>query len=257
MRDAHTSPDAPRRVLLLDEVRGLCILLMVAYHGAYDLVYIFKVNFPLFHHWLLSIAQPVVAGIFIFISGIACRYSRSNVRRGCIALGLGLAMTAATLLFVPEQAIYFGILHFLGTCMVLFGLLRPLLDRLPPPAGTFFCALLFCLTLPVGAGYIGFGGLRLLQLPPALYGARLLFPLGFAGADFASADYFPLLPWLFVFLGGAYTGVRFLQGRMPGLFYRGHSRFLAVTGRHTLIIYVLHQPVLYTLFSLLAYLMRL
>ena len=68
-----------RRIVFIDELRGLCILLMVAYHGAYSLVYIFDVNIPIFHAPLLqNFAQPFVAGIFVVISGAVSRYSKSN-----------------------------------------------------------------------------------------------------------------------------------------------------------------------------------
>ena len=239
------SAQKPARVALLDEARGLCVLLMVLYHIAYDLVYIFNVNLPWFHHRLAGMVQSMIAGGFILIAGIACRYSRSNSKRGCITLLLGLFITAATVLFMPSQAIYFGILHFLGLCMLLFGLLHRLFNLLPPSVGIPVCLLLFCLTMPVASGYLGFGTLKLLPLPQLLYSTNWLFFLGFADKNFFSADYFPLLPWFFLFLGGAYGGVYFKRGKLPKLFYRSYLPFLAKIGRHSLLIYALHQPVAY------------
>lgn len=235
----------PPRVQLLDEIRGLCILLMVAYHIAFDLVFLFDVNIPAFHWPLLAFLQPLVAGIFIFISGIACRYSRSNLKRGLQALGIGVGISFVTAWFMPEQMIWFGILHFLGVCMLLFVLVRPLLDRISVFAGLLGCAALFAVTVGVPNGYL-FG--RAVALPQWLYTVPGLFPLGFGGSG---ADYFPLLPWAFVFFAGAYMGTMFVQSNMPAAFYRPHVKWLAAVGRHTLVIYVLHQPVAYGLLLLL------
>ncbi len=233
-----------KRVGFLDEIRGLCILLMVLYHGAYDIIYLFGWDIPLFHWPLVQLAQPFVAGIFIFISGICCRFSRSNLRRGLIALALGLLVGGVTLLFLPQQPIYFGILHFLGTAMILFALLQKMLDRLAPLPGLLLCLLLYLFSFGAQNGYLGLPGLPLLQLPTSWASHLWLIPLGFASGG---VDYFPLLPWLFVFLAGSYLGVPFARGEMPGFFYRNRSRFLAATGRHTIYIYLLHQPVLYGL----------
>lgn len=237
------------RVGFLDEVRGLCILLMVLYHGAYDIVYIFGYDIPAFHWPLVQHAQPFVAGIFIFISGICCRFSRSNRKRGAIALALGLAMSAFTLWGMPllgmaPQPIYFGILHLLGTSMLLFALFQKALDVLLPGVGFLLCALLALCTFGIRSGYVGIPGLWELAYPAAWAQNPWLIPLGFSAAG---SDHFPLLPWLFVFLAGSYLGVPFALRQMPQLFYRNRSRFLGFVGRHTIYVYVLHQPVVYAI----------
>jgi len=233
------------RVGLLDEVRGFCIVLMVLYHGAFDLIYIFGIDIPAFHWPILHFAQPFVAGIFIFLSGIACRYSHSNLKRGVIALALGLVMSGVTIYFMHDLAIYFGILHLLGSSMILYALLQRALDKLPALGGLLLFALLCLLTWGVPSHYVGIPGLLTWPLPASLYTVPYLFPLGFTASGFSSADYFPLLPWLFLFLSGSYMGVFFKRSSMPGFFYREHSRILAWIGRRSLIIYLLHQPVVY------------
>ncbi len=233
------------RVVLLDEVRGVCILLMVAYHAAYDLVYIFGVDISLFHQAVLRrFAQPFVAGLFIFTAGICCRFSRSNTRRGLAALSVGLAMGLFTVLFMPEQAIYFGILHFMGCAMLLFGPARRILDRLNVPTGVCVCFLLFLLTRNVGMGFVGIPGGLELSLPASWYETRWLLPLGFRGAG---SDYFPLLPWIFVFLAGSCVGRAMTAADLPPLFTRSRAPFFALCGRNTIFIYILHQPVVYGL----------
>lgn len=238
------------RVWLLDEARGLAILLMVLYHAGYDLVAIFGVNIPFFFSPWMNLLRDLFAGLFVFISGCACRFSHNNLRRGLLCFGLGMAMTVATAVVMPAQLIRFGILHLLGSSMVLFALLRPLLDRVPVRVGLLCGLALFLLTFSLPSAHrFGLGPLSL-PLPDALYSTGWLFWLGLPRADFTSADYFPLIPWLLLFLAGSYAGLPLAQRRAPAPFYRLHSRALSRVGRYTIWVYLLHQPVVYGLLSL-------
>jgi len=240
------------RAGFLDETRGFCIILMVLYHTAYNIIYIFgwditltggtRLLYFLFNSPVLRFAQPFVAGIFIFISGIVCRYSRSNLKRGLIALALGLGITAFTLYFMPDQAIYFGILHFLGSSMILFAVFRQTLDKVSPGLGLLICLILFALTLGIRWGFVGIPGLWALYFPASWEQIGWLIPFGFAATG---VDHFPLLPWLFLFLAGSYLGVAFISRDMPYFFYRNRSLFFASVGRRAIIIYVLHQPIVF------------
>lgn len=245
-----------RRVEFIDELRGLCILLMVVFHGAYDLVYIFGVNIPAFYSpFLQSFLQPLFAGIFIFISGIACRYSRNNLRRGFVALGFGLALTLVTILLMPAQAIRFGILHLLGTCMILFGVIHILSEyfyskrknrkKLPPWVGMTVGFVLFIVAYGIPRGFIGVLGEPIWRLPRQMYTTSYLFFLGLPSPFFVSTDYFPLIPWMFIFMAGTYMGVYFREEKMPEFFYRPHVKVLSKVGKHTMWIYLFHQPVVY------------
>lgn len=246
MQNGGPNATSRARVGLIDELRGLAIVLMVVYHLFFDLVYLYGVNVPAFHSPVLGFLQPFFAGVFIFISGVACRYSRSNLKRGAVCFGLGLALTLATLLFVPDELILFGILHFLGVAMMLYALLARALDKLLPLPGLLVFAALFAVTYPVPYGKVGIGPVSA-ALPAALYDTGFLFPLGLPGTGFFSSDYFPLVPWLFLFFAGTYAGVYFKSGRMPGWCYKTHVPPLAFAGRHTLMIYLAHQPVVYML----------
>lgn len=233
-----------KRVWLLDEVRGLSILLMVIYHFFYDIVVLYGVNIPLFYSPGLNMLRDFFAGVFIFISGTACRFSRNNLKRGVQCFGLGMVMTYVTAVALPNDPIVFGVLHLLGVCMVLFGLFGRFLDRVPVWAGLVGCVLLLILTWSMKDGFFGLPGLFTLDYPEFLTQSGLFFPFGITGAGFASADYFPLFPWLFVFLAGAFFGVPVKAGKMPAFFYKKHLPPLAFVGRYTVWIYLLHQPVL-------------
>lgn len=233
------------RIGLIDEVRGFAILCMVVYHAVYDAVALFSFDFPFFFSPVMSWVRDLFAFGFIFISGASSRFSRSNGKRGAVCFGLGLGMSLVTLLIMPEQWIAFGILHCLGICMLLHPLLSRGLDRLPTWLGVGGLILLCLLTWELSYGHLGIEGLLSVELPRALYQTDWLFPLGLPSNDFFSADYFPLFPWLFAFLLGSYFGRWLKTGKVPAWVKGTHLRPLAFIGRHTLWIYLLHQPILY------------
>lgn len=240
----------PRRVHLMDELRGVLIIGVVLYHLLYDLAVLFPVGIPwMFSDWMNSV-RNICAGALIVVSGISCHYTRSNWRRGLRAFGLGMLLTVVTALFIPSQLILFGILHFFGSMMMLYALLQPLLEKVPTMAGLLGSTLLFFLTWPIFSGFIRVLGVTV-YLPEFLYNKPLLFPLGFACQGIASADYYPLIPWGFLFLAGSFFGRYVRAGRLPEFCYRSHLPFLAWIGNHTMLIYLVHQPVIYGLLALI------
>jgi uncharacterized membrane protein len=200
------------------------------------------VDYPAYRGPFWDGVQIFIAWNFIFVAGVSSRYSRSNVKRGLITLGLGAAVSLATWFFMRDQMIWFGILHFLGSAMILFGLFGSLLDKLPTFAGIALSALLFVFTFNLPQGTVGIPGLFQLVLPGELYAHPWLLPLGFGGFG---SDYFPLFPWLFLFLAGTFLGREFVANRMPDWFYRNYIRFFARVGKRSIVIYMLHQPLLY------------
>ncbi len=235
---------------LLDEIRGFAIICMVVYHAMYDLKYIFGVDVPIFFEGWFDIIRDIFAGSFIFISGTVCRYSSNNMKRGIQCFFIGMIMTFV-LPFFTGGTIMFGILHFLGISMMIYGLGEKVFDFLPAVVGIIIAILLFIMTIDVRYGYIGLEGIFGLALPQKLYDVGVLFPLGMHDAYFWSSDYFPLLPWFFLFVAGSYFGVFAKDGVLPKFFYPTHCKWLATVGKYTIWIYVLHQPIIYLIFSLI------
>lgn len=283
MPSATLSKTKAKRIDLIDAIRGFAILAMVVYHTLYDINDIFGFHIALFD--MLSVLEPPFAGAFILLSGVSSRFSHSNVLRGARVLAFGLLLTAVTLIFMPDQTIYFGILHFLGCAILIFALLRPVLDKIPRPAALVIYLVLFSVTFRVPyAGAVGFPHFQA-AMPPALYpsypqlsgsvshalsamglhgaffsGAVAFFTnlfqtvfaaFGVPGPNFFSADYFPLIPWLFLFLAGTVIGVPIKQNKFPQWFYELKVPFFAPAGRHTLLIYIAHQPIIYGLLVLI------
>ncbi len=233
-----------KRVGIMDEVRGLAVISMVIYHLYFDLRYFYGVNMGetvdvIFDWW-----QPLIAGTFIVVSGASCLYARDNVRRGALCFIIGMCFTFVTAFITPYAPITFGILHLLGISMIIYGFIGRAAEYIPAAVGIALFALLYAMCLNVPSGSFGFPGLFSLPLPDFLYSAKLLFPLGFPSADYSSLDYFPLLPHFFLFMAGSSLGVIFKSGRAAKGFYTTRFSGLAWIGRHAMIIYILHQPVL-------------
>jgi len=143
---------------------------------------------------------------------------------------------------MPESPILCGVLTLLGTATLLTIPLERLLKKVPPAVGFAGSFALFALLRNVNVGFLGWGRWNLLALPEWLYRNLLTAFLGFPHDGFYSSDYFSLLPWLFLF----WTGYYLYRLRRPS---RGGVYLPVVTamGRHSLLIYLLHQPVIYGL----------
>ena len=243
---------AKPRYALLDELRGLALVSMMAYHAMWDLVYMFGVWAPWFWGLPALLWQQITSWVFILLSGFCVGMGRRPIRRGLVVFAGGALVTAVTALFMPADLVLFGVLTFLGSAMMLTGLLRPALDRLPAWAGLVGSAALFVLTYEVNNGYLGFGGWVIAELPGALYRDFLMTYLGFPGPGFYSTDYFSLLPWLFLYWVGYFLYRLAGQARLEGL-RRSLCPPLGWMGRHSLLLYLLHQPAIYGGLTLLSF----
>ncbi|WP_295583523.1 heparan-alpha-glucosaminide N-acetyltransferase domain-containing protein [uncultured Oscillibacter sp.] len=227
----------------LDTLRGATLVSMIAYHACWDLVWIFGVNLPWYRTAGAYVWQQSICWTFILLSGYCWSLGRHRLKRGLLAFGGGALVSAVTALFLPENAVRFGVLTLLGSAGLLLIPLEPLLRRLPARAGLAGSFTLFLLLRDVNEGYLGFEGGRVLALPQAWYRNAATAYLGFPAPGFFSTDYFSLLPWLFLFLTGYFLWRLRPEDRGPG----PRLPVLTALGRHSLVVYLLHQPVVYAL----------
>lgn len=235
------------RIHTMDELRGFAVVCMIFYHAFYSMAYLFALPLGGALLRFFMPAEPWFAGLFILISGISCQLSHSNLARGFKLLAVALALTCVTALLLPDEIIRFGILHFLAVCMILFGALAPLLKRVPLWVGLVVCVLFYILCRPVYQGWLGLPGLFAVPTPEIPFALQFLWPDSRYAGVLYSADYFPLLPWLFIFFAGTFVGRWAKQGRFPRVFYKRRVPFSSWMGRHALVLYVVHQPVIYGL----------
>ena len=236
-----------KRIWELDALRGLGILGMVIVHLCYDLTELFAV-WQMKDPTLFLFVKDWGGILFLVLSGICVTLGAKHIRRGLVVLGCGILVSAVTVgMYLLEAAdkdiiIYFGVLHCLGVCMLLW----PLFRKCP-----------VWLLAVLGAAMVA-GGLYLADC--VISGAVYLLPLGVTHPGFASSDYFPLLPNLGYFLLGAVLGKTLYKNRqslLPGVKAEGPIlRFFCWCGRSSLWIYLIHQPVLYGAITLVLQLLQ-
>lgn len=226
-------------------IRGIVLISMILYHVCWDLVFLYDVNVFWYRSSFSYIWQQSICWTFILLSGFCWSLGKNHLKRGLIVFLAGALITLVTLLFMPEERVIFGILTFLGVSMLLTIPLEKILKRIPSGvgiAGSFLCFLFF---RRVNMGYLGLGNWKICEIPDSLYSGYFTTFLGFPYRSFFSTDYVSLLPWYFLFLTGFYTYCMLSKGSiLEKLFLRGWKPF-AFMGRHSLLIYLLHQPVAY------------
>ena len=223
-----------KRIWDLDAFRGLCLIGVVIVHFVYDLVELYGIIDWKYPAWFSFIKQW--GGIlFLLLSGVCVTLGKRSVRRGLIVFVCGLLISAVTYgMYALNMSgkgiiIYFGVLHCLGVCMMLW----PLVKKLPwwalAAVGVAFVALGFWMKEQPGVD------------------TQWLMPLGLPWEGFKSSDYFPLFPNLGYFLVGAaigrtaYANKQSLLPKVPA--EKGILGFLQWCGRQSLWIYLLHQPI--------------
>ena len=235
------------RIWEIDFLRGLLIPGMIMIHLIYDVVDLYG-----FIHWpypeWYSLFKNNYGALFVALSGLSVTLGRKSIRRGIQVVLSGMCCTVVTVgMYFIGMAdrgiiIYFGVLHCLGSCMILW----PCFRNWKSWAMAGFGVLL------VAAGWV----LRThvhINMP-------VLLLLGFQFYGFASSDYFPLMPNLGYFLLGAALG-RTLYAEKRSLWPHGPAqnpvvRFFSLCGRHSLGIYLAHQPVLAALCELIVFLRK-
>lgn len=222
-----------KRIDLLDGCRSLMLILMTVYHFLYDLAMFGVITWRELFSPPSSLFQIVSSTGFILLAGISSRLSRSNLKRGIIVLGASVLITIGS--FVVDEPIRFGILHFMGTAMILYHFIGPVLQKVPGWAVAAGSSVLYVLTD---------------RWTETLVDVPFLFPIGFTTDTFTSSDYYPLLPHFFLFLIGTVLGGALLARRAKVAAVRLPP---AATwpGRHSLILYLIHQPVLYGICTLI------
>ncbi len=244
------------RVALLDEFRGFCVLCMIFYHSFIFMYDQYGISFGYEAYSFFSPVQPFFSCAFMWVCGICCRLSHNNLKRGLVLLVLSLLLNFASIVVLPklgfvETEIWFGILNFLSICILMFVLLEKPISKINPVIGSIICILLMWIFRDwISSGTVSLFGDISYTLPGEVYENEWLFPLGITARGFYSADYFPLIPYMFVFFWGTFLGEYVRDGRIPDFMYPVRVPFLDWLGTHALIIYIVHLPIVYVILEL-------
>lgn len=242
------------RLHLIDEYRGFVLINMIAYHAIWDMVYIFGENWQWYKSNIGFYWQQWICWSFILVSGFCWQMGRHPLKRGLLVYGGGVIISLVTMIAMPDSRVMFGILTLLGSSMILMIPLDLLCKKVQPVAGAVISFMLFLFTYSVNRGYLGFGELRIVEVPADWYANGFTTYLGFDEAGFYSTDYFSIFPWFFLFVTGYFlygvvfkgtsqSGVK--QGLIAEVLQKSVCSELGWIGRRSLIIYMLHQPVVY------------
>ena len=243
-----------KRFWEVDSLRGLAIVMMVVFHFIFDLNYFGIYSFDIHSGFLWWFAR-ITASMFIFLVGVSLSlsYARTTIlnrninekklflkylKRGLKIFSYGLLITAATYIFIGDGFIVFGILHFIGMAIIL----------------EYVFIKRKYTNLFLGLAFIA-AGIFLMNFRFNFYG---LLWLGFTPNNFYTVDYFPLLPWLGIVSFGIFVGntlyekyVR--QFKLPDLSSNLIVKISSFLGKHSLLIYLIHQPIIILLLFLLGF----
>jgi len=243
----ETRSSRPHRIIEIDFLRGIAIILMIIFHLIVDLRDFYGYNLEyLGGFWYLE--GKLSAILFIIIAGISSTLGKNSTRHGLTIFAWAMLLTLITYLYNDNCYILFGILHFLGISL----LTANLIGRLPIPWLLFISSAVL------------FIGIFLFQ---SFVNNPYLFPLGLLTRTFVSLDYYPLFPWYGLFLFGIILGKLFYINKKERLdLHQVPPSYAEITisqlpialrngitylGQHSLIVYLIHQPILLVLLYLI------
>ena len=238
-----------KRYTLFDTIRGITIISMILYHECWDLVY-FRMGLD--SQFLGStgayVWQQSICYTFILLAGFCFCFGKHHLKRGLLSLGGGIVITIVTTIFLPDARDIFGVLWLIGSSILIMILIDRILpkNRATAIVGLAVSIILFAIFRNINAGFLGFERMNICRLPENLYSGYVMTFLGFQDPKFYSSDYFSLIPWFFLFTTGYFLNkmlecTHFFDGKI----LKKGIRPLSFIGRHSLIIYMLHQVVLY------------
>lgn len=247
-QESTIAPGSSGRLPAVDIGRGVALAAMIIYHFSWDLDYFEFINDNVASDLGWRIFARMIAASFLFLVGVSLvlatrsGFNRRSywIRMGQVTAGAA-AVTAATWFVFPEFFVFFGILHNIAVSSIL-GIVF-----LRAPVWIVMGAAVGCILLPA-------------YPTSGLFDHPILLWTGLATERPQSADFVPLFPWFATVLFGIVCArlgllsprlIAWLAQPRDGLF----GRILRIAGRNSLVVYLVHQPILFGLVALIVTLM--
>ena len=228
---------SPARLAIVDQVRGLAIVGVVIFHLVWDLDFTNLIEPGLASHPLWIAFGRLLAGTFMFLVGVSLVLANREaiqwqpaIKRILKIVFFALIITAATYAVFPSAFVFYGILHAIAVASIL---------------GLAFLRLPTLVIFAIGI---------MMWLAPLFFtneafDSRWLAWIGFSQAPPMSNDLVPVFPWFGITLVGIASTRLVLVSRISSHFENFSiqnkiGKFLTFCGRHSLVIYLLHQPLL-------------
>lgn len=228
------------RHLLVDVLRGVAIVLMMVYHFSFDLAYFHWLDIDFYNDPAWQAFRALIVSLFLGLVGVSLYLAagkglhwRRYLRRLALLAACAALVSLGSYLVFPRSMIYFGILHFILVASILgLALVR-----------------FHWLNLALGLVLVWVG----VSLRHPLFDHPALNWVGLMTHKPVTEDYVPLLPWFGVVLLGIFVGRLLYSEPLPALarWRSDHPlvRLLALGGRHSLLIYMLHQPLFFAILA--------
>jgi uncharacterized membrane protein len=231
------------RVKGVDQLRGWCIIYVMIYHLVFD-IDAFLTPLAFFRTDWWEWIHIIFLSFLFAVSGLSTSFSRDPLKAGVKLFFIGALITMLSDLFTQGAfTIRFGVLTFLGVSMMIYCFIKPITDKFTPWVYFMFSTGIFGILLIIFPIYIRGG-------------VSELYPLGIANYGFFSADYFPLLPYFFIFLAGTAIIKPVRDRKIPKICYTADIKPVNFIGRHSLIFYLAHQAIFIPIIFAIAYFIK-
>mgnify|MGYP001026297268 FL=1 len=258
------------RIWEIDFLRGLPIIGLVLYHLGYDFImlpYVFSNFYAMGNKGLQKFCYrvslimdsrlvdslvPVFAGTFLLICGISSSFSKNNIIRGLRIFAFGMLITLVTsiasYIIKEDMIICFGILHCMGLTITIYGILQWICRKLNIYIPDYVPFMVGLLIISIGM-FIGNKG----SFAYPIFNIKNLGKI-ILGTIGSSTDWFPIFPWSGVIVAGISFGKWIYpedkkQSLIPNMEFKV-LKPISFIGRHTLLIYALHQVIFISIFAM-------
>lgn len=259
------------RVLEIDLIRGIAIIFMIFDHFMYDSVFLMRNIFIeyggnnwtktleifAYDYWTWDvriIVRQFIVFLFLALTGICCSFSKNNLKRGLMLLGISLLLTLGTYiagLIINDVniTIMFGVLHCIALALIIISILELFIKKFKYDKYIY---------LVIGIIMMSFGIYFYYNYIFVFYEGENLFLLFIhilIGDKLAGSDCFPFLLYGGEIFIGVFLG-KLLYKEKKSLFnFNYQNNVITFIGRHSLIFYFAHQIIITGLFIIILLIM--